>query len=217
MEEPHPDEQLIFGFKEEWANFRERHALFLEQFPHITAATQTAFSRAMSTPEPLERFVMLYGRLCVEDFYEILFCCGNGYGIAAMKLLRALYEKAVVLDYLNDHPEEFDDFFEFHHVAQHKLMRSVTNVFGDQVMSQELQERTTSDYNRVKDRYMITACAKCETKRVNHTWSKLDVVAMSKQTRVLGKLVISGYYLPMRHTHSTAAALVDRLKTMRTA
>ena len=212
MDTPSPDDQLIFGFPEEWADFRTRHPLFLDRFPHITAATQTAFARVMQRSEQVERFVMLYGRLCVEDFYEIMLCCGNGYGMAATKLLRALYEKAVTLDYLNDHPEEIEAFFDYHHVAQYKLLRSVSDVFGPDVISKDIEEQATVDYERVKEQFTVTACEKCNTKRVNHTWTKLDIVTMSKRTRILGKLIQSGYYIPMRHTHSTAASLVERLE-----
>jgi hypothetical protein len=206
------DDQLIFGFPEEWADFRRRHPLFLERFPHIAEATQAAFCRVMTQSEQVERFVMLYGRLCVEDFYEIMLCCGNGYRMAATKLLRALYEKAVTLDYLNDHPEEIDAFFNYHHVAWHKLITSVIDVFGTSAISSEIQEETTKNFQRVKDQFMVTACEKCGTKRVHHTWTKLHVAAMSKRTRILGKLIQSGYYLPMRHTHSSVAALIERLE-----
>jgi hypothetical protein len=35
---------------------------------------------------------------------------------------------------------------------------------------------------------------------------------MAKRTRILGKLMGSAYYLPMRHTHSTGASLIERLE-----
>jgi hypothetical protein len=35
---------------------------------------------------------------------------------------------------------------------------------------------------------------------------------MAKRTRILGKLIQSAYYVPMRHTHSTGAALIERLE-----
>jgi len=212
MDEQKPDDQLIFGYPEEWADSRRRHALFLERFPHITDVIHEAFSRVMEKSEPIERFVMLYGRLCVEDFYEIMLCCGNGYGFAALKLLRGLYEKAVTLEYLNDHPVELDAFFDYRYVSDRKLFRSVTEVFGPNVLPTELQEEMERNYDRVKSQYMITDCAKCGTQRPNISWTKLTFPAMAKRTRILGKLIQSAYYVPMRHTHSTGAALIERLE-----
>jgi hypothetical protein len=212
MDEQRPDDQLIFGFPEEWADFRKRHALFLERFQHITDVIREAFSRVMENSEPIERFVMLYGRLCVEDFFEILSCCGNGYGFAALKLLRGLYEKAATLEYLNDHPNELDAFFNYRYVSDRKLFRSVAEVFGPNVLPTELQEEVERNYDRVKDQYMITDCGRCGTQRPNISWTKLTFPAMVNRTRILGKLIQSAYYIPMRHTHSTGSALIERLE-----
>jgi hypothetical protein len=185
--------------------------LFLERFPHITDVIREALSRVIEESEPIERFVMLYGRLCVEDFYEIMLCCGNGYGFEALKLLRGLYEKAVTLEYLNDHPDELDAFFDYRHVSDRKLYRSVTEVFGPNVLPAERLEEVERNYDRVKDQYMIADCSKCGTKRLNISWTKLTFPAMAKRTRILGKLIQSSYYFPMRHTHSTGASLIERL------
>ena len=212
MDAAGPDDQLIFGYPEEWADFRKRHPTFLERFPHITATTRAAFARVMHESNDIERFVMLYGRLCVEDFHEIMLCCGNGYGFAALKLLRGLYEKAVTLEYLNDNPGELNSFYEHRHITDFKMLQSVKDVFGPHVLTPEFQTQVSTEYDRVKERYMVTACRKCETKRVNFTWAKLDLAAMAKKTRVLGKLIQSSYYYPMRHTHSTGAALIERLE-----
>jgi hypothetical protein len=66
--------------------------------------------------EPIDRFVSFYERLCCEDFFEVLLCCGNGYGVAALKLLSTLYERGVTL---HEHPEELDAFVDFYHVQLH--------------------------------------------------------------------------------------------------
>lgn len=53
----------------------------------------------------------------MEDFNEVLLLCGNGYGIGAEKLIRGMYERAVTLVYLHQHPEYADDFLDYHKVA----------------------------------------------------------------------------------------------------
>jgi len=124
-------EQLICGIPEEWEDFHKRHALFYERFPHLRDALNTAFIRKGSSTEPIDRFVFLYGRLCCEDFFEVLLCCGNGYGHAALKLLRSLYERAVTLEYLHRNPNELDDFLDYHEVQEHKLLTSIEKTFGE--------------------------------------------------------------------------------------
>jgi hypothetical protein len=155
---------------------------------------------------------MLYGRMCMEEFFEILLMCGNGYGIGAQKILRGFWEKAVTLEYLIAHPDEIDDFFDYHHVTDYKLFNSVRDTIGADALPESIVILNRADFERVKGRFMIKACKVCGIKRVNHNWNKLDVVSMSKQTRMLGKIVNEAYYIPMRHTHSTASSFVSRLE-----
>jgi hypothetical protein len=54
-----------------------------------------AFIRHAQLSEPIDKFVLMFGRICVEDFLEVILCCGNGNGHAAEKLVRGLYERAV--------------------------------------------------------------------------------------------------------------------------
>ena len=65
----------------------------------------------------------------------------------------------------------------------------------------------------VKEDFMVPVCDHPGAKmRLNHTWSKLDFVAMAKKTGDLGKLIIPGYYMPLRHAHATFAGLTERLE-----
>jgi hypothetical protein len=109
---------VTFGFEEEWQDFERRNRAFLEKFPGLEKTLRIAFNRDTKLSEPIDKFVLMFGRVCVEDFFEILLCCGNGNGQAAQKLLRGLYERAVTLRYLREHPEEIEDFLDFYHVTQ---------------------------------------------------------------------------------------------------
>ena len=62
---------------------------------------------------------------------------------------------------------------------------------------------------------MVTDCKKCCTEKLNHTWSKLNFVAMAKKTEHLDQLIVQAYYLPMRHGHATFGAILSRLEGVR--
>ena len=51
------------------------------------------------------KFVYFFGRVVLEDFMEITLVCYHGYGVAASKLVRTMYEHAVTLYYLHEHPQ----------------------------------------------------------------------------------------------------------------
>jgi hypothetical protein len=205
-------QRFTCGFPEEWEDFAKRHRLFLERFPNLVVALNTAFIRRATLSEHIDKFILFYGRLCCEYFFEVGLCCGNGYGAAAMKLVRSLYERAVTLRYLHEHPEELTDFWDYHHVSSYKLMVPVDETLGTKTVPEEMRAKLKADFERVKERFMVTACGECGTKRLNHTWSKLDFVSMSKKTGVIGKLIIPGYYWPLRHAHATVGALLSRIE-----
>jgi hypothetical protein len=62
---------------------------------------------------------------------------------------------------------------------------------------------------------MVKSCKSktCNEKRVGHTWSKLDFVSMAKTTGAIGSLIVIGYFMPLRHAHSTLRAMMDRLES----
>ncbi len=206
------DRVPFFGYPEEGEKFQQRHPLWPERFMNLVKAFDMAFSRVAVMSEPEDKFVYLYGRMCVEDFMEILLVCGNSYGAAGMKLLRTMYEHTVTLRYLHEHPDEVDTFMNYHHVQQYKLMKPILETFGRNVLSSETVADVERKYAEVRDEFMVTDCKKCGTKRLNHTWNKLDFVSMAKQTGGIGTLIVGGYFLPLRHAHSTFGGLTERLE-----
>jgi hypothetical protein len=98
------DIKAQFGFRQEWGHFANSHQLFLKCFPNLQAALRTAFIRKGTLVQLVDRIIYFTGRLCAEDFMEVLLLCGNGYGIGAMKILRGMYERAVTARYLHANP-----------------------------------------------------------------------------------------------------------------
>jgi hypothetical protein len=200
-----------FGNVGEWQDFNRRNAKFVERFGNLKRALAIAFARSDDSAVPVDRVIFYLGRLCVEEFNEILVLTGNGYGIGALKLLRGMYERSVTAHYLHLHPELIDDFLEYYWVAQRKEVKAIVDNFGSSVLDPGLVKEIEENFARVRGRFTVVDCAKCGTTRLNHTWSKLDVVSMAKSGIVFGKFVVDAYYLPMRHAHSTVSAVSSRL------
>lgn len=200
-----------YGFPEEWAAFSETHQEFLKRFKNIEHGIAVAFQRIHQTKTPLEKVIYFQGRLIVEDFSEILLLCGNGYGIGAHKLVRGMYERAVTARYLMDHPDEIDNFLEYHRVSDHRFLMTAEESTGRSLFSPEQVKKIKEDYESVKDQFVIPKCKTCGTTRMNHTWSKVDIVSMARMTKNLWPFVLPGYYIPMREGHSTVGAIFSRL------
>jgi len=153
----------------------------------------------------------MQGRLCAEEFSEILLLCGNGYGVAALRLVRGMFERTVTTRYLSEHPDAVDNYLDYYWISQHRLMGAIRETFGPGVFGDDKEEEMEQHFQNVKAKFMVTDCKKCDTKRLNHTWSKLDFVAMARATGELGKLIVPAYYLPTKEIHSTIGAVLSRL------
>lgn len=207
---------VIFGHPEKWDLFRKRHSLFFEKFPNLQKAIEIAFLRSFDT-SPTDRVVFFSGKLCVEDFKEILLLCGNGYGygIGAMKILRGMFERAVTARYLHLHPGETSVFLDFYWVTEDKVERKLVETYGKQILDgyperEKQRQKTTEMRKQVKNQF-VRKCKKCGYETPNFTWTTKDTVTMANEVG-LGKLVLSACSLPTQMAHSTVHAMQARLK-----
>ncbi len=199
-----------FGFEEEQREFEKRNTEFIHRFHNFVELVLLAFPD-LYLAEPADRTIYMLARTCVEDLQEILLLCGNGYGIGGEKLLRGMYERAVTLVYLHEHPEEAENFLDYHKVADHKLLAVVEGTMGTDVFSAKQKERIEREFREVRERFLVTDCETCGSRRLNHTWSKLDFVSMARTTGELWKLIVPAYYFGIREGHSTTGSIFSRL------
>jgi predicted RNA-binding protein len=204
----------LYGFSDASTDFDRRHPQWSAVLSRLWRAMNLAFSRTQVMDTKMEKFVYFYGNLVAEDFMELFLMAVNGYGYGAMKLLRSMYEHTVTLKYLHDHPDELQAFFDFDRVQQYKLMKPILETFGEGVLAHDIIEDTERRYRGVKDEFMVKSCKSktCDERRVGHTWSKLDFVSMAKTTGAIGSLIVPGYFVPLRHAHSTVRAMTERLE-----
>src|SRR5258708_1975290 len=201
----------VYGFADAATAFDRRHPLWQERLHRLAHAVDLAFKRTQTMATPIEKFAYFYGTVRAEDFMEIFLVAVNGYGAAAMKLLRSMYEHTVTLRYLHDHPDEVQAFIDYDAVQQFKLMQPIVETFGKDALPAESAADVEASYNAVKEQFMVRVCD-CGAKRVNHTWNKLHFAAMAKKAGPIGSLIVPGYFVPLRHAHSTFRAITERLE-----
>lgn len=205
----------IYGFPDAASAFDQRHPHWQVVMTRLHGVINLAFTRTHGVmANAIDRFVYFYGNLVAEDFMEVFLMAANGYGFGAMKLLRSMYEHAVTLKYLHEHPDELQAFFDFDRVQQYKLVKQIIDTFGEDALHPDTISTTEQEYAEVKDEFMVKSCKSktCSEQRVGHTWSKLDFVSMAKRTGALGTLIVPDYFVPLRHAHSTFRAMTDRLE-----
>jgi len=208
-----PNNFTFYGFPDECRNFDERHPLWNEMMGNLVRELNLAFTRVEVMKGSADKFVYFFGRIILEDFMEVALVCYHGYGVAASKLVRSMYEFTVTLRYLHEHPDEADTFLAYHLVQQDQLTSRLIETFGESILPAELMAEIKRKAAEVKEDFMIPVCDHPGSKmRLNHTWNKLDFVAMAKKAGEIGRLIVPGYYFPLRHAHPTFGGLTDRLE-----
>jgi hypothetical protein len=203
----------FYGFPDECHKFEQRHPAWNEIMENLVNAMDLAFTRVEVMEGVADKFVYFFGRIVLEDFLEITLVCYHGYGVAASKLVRSMYEYAITLRYLHEHPSEAETFFAYHLVQQDKLVSRLIETFGESILPADQTAEIRCRAAEVKEDFMVPICDHPGAKlRLNHTWNKLDFVAMAKRAGELGKLIIPGYYMPLRHAHPTFGGLTERLE-----
>jgi hypothetical protein len=206
------DPNLVeYGFREEWASFATRNSEFAQRFDNLGKALDVAFTRTHQKLDLTNRTIYFLGRTAAEDFLEIVLLVGNGYGIGAQKLLRGMYERAITARYLRKNPSEARKFLEYHKVSDRKFLKAVQSSMKDGIFSKEQADQIEREFEEVKDQFMVPDCKKCETTRLNYTWSKIDFVSMARMDDDLWPLIVPAYYQPTREAHSTMGSIFSRL------
>jgi hypothetical protein len=207
--------KVRFGLPYEWDTFRKRHPTFIKKLELLYETLSKVFIRRFTSAEPADRVVFFLGRLCVEDFNEILLLCGNGCGIGGLKILRGLYERTVTLGYIAKHPDEADTFLGYAPVHRGKWLNHLSTAFNIKgLFSEEEIAKVQNEYKNAKSKYQEVLCRNCGTYRTRFSWSSLDMLAMSREAG-LHDLYLQCYYEPTLQAHATVPSLTSRMKSVR--
>jgi Family of unknown function (DUF5677) len=104
----------------------------------------------------------------------------NGYGHDAMKLARSLFEIEVNIAWFLVHPDEIEDFIEYHHIRQ----KQYYDMFTDEqkaMFPKERYDEMMAAYNAVLPRF----ASKSDPKRPRNEWCSVSLHARAKETGLL--------------------------------
>jgi len=203
---------IEFGNPHDWEIFLQRHPVFAEKMQAIFGTFEKIFLRELQSETSADRVIFYLGRICIEDFMEILLLCGNGHGIGGLKLLRGLYERAVTLAYIAKYPEMADKFLGYHAIHKWRLFNHASKVLDmKKLLPSDEIESIKKSYEETKENYQEVLCEKCGKKRVRISWSNLDLASMASKVG-LEKQYMQCYFQPTLQSHPTVSSLTQRLK-----
>lgn len=207
-----------------FAFLAEQWPRFVAAFGPLSEACKQTFSCGIDkqAAKPADIAVYGLGRLCLEDFAEILFLAEHDYGYAAIKLLRGLYERAVVNEIIVEDPkEEGARFFNYYTVDERKFNRRGMESFAGWADDPSNMKASFEEY---KGDYKYEPCSVCGL-APQRSWTKYGLDALAgklgattndRNLRELGK-ELKGLYLacasvPNLHIHASMASILQRLE-----
>jgi len=202
---------VVIGHEKDWTEFGSRNEAFTSCLQRLNELIDLTFMRLLADAGFLDKVVFFLGNEAVEEFGEVLVLGGNGYGTGALKIVRGMFERMVTLSHLIRNPQDLNLWADFGDVNDHKLANASITALGQGAVSDEVMKEIERRYALVKKNYRVPVCKKCGTTKINHTWTRLDVVAMADKDEFLKAMVVEGYLEPMGQTHATRRSILARV------
>lgn len=201
--------------------FCQRNAAFFQNFESLQRLVDVLFQRVPPT-DFADLIVFGLGRRIASDFDDILLLASERRGENALALVRNMFERLVTGRYIHNHPDEAEAFASFDFIQRRKLARRLLDTFGIRTENEERMQKLETEAKNVEDQFVIPECKQCGTTRLNHSWHRLDIVAMAANTekrldtlsgieleeaqrtqdRFKSQVAVA-YYHPMGQTHAT--------------
>ena len=153
-----------------------------DQFPEFfgTASLElvdvgnTAFRGSLS--EPLYKIARHLARMVFNSIGSVSVLALNGSGVDAMKIARGMFETSVTLGYLRVHPEQVDDYLDYHYVIQKQRLDFMKEHEPDRLkyLPAELLPRIEVDFARVAPRFQN------RKGKLRTSWSKASIREMAR-------------------------------------
>lgn len=187
----------VFHFSQpsEEHSFSERNARLLSLLPALNDALDHVFSHTV-TGNRQGLTIFMLGRKCSNDFAEILLLASNGYGFAALQVLRSMFEKLVDATYLHKHQSEVDAFWNYYLVNLEKLNY------------EDIADKTDPNWRAIAAKFKTLGK---KGARTQPRWSKENLVKMAKDQGFEDHLK-HAYYLPNLFIHNSPAEIMFALE-----
>jgi hypothetical protein len=190
------------GYPDFWPVVLEKHKKFFLVTQNLGPTIDDLFSVAHT--EPLHKVARHLAKMVANSVGAVLLLGMNGYGIDAIKIARTMFEAAVTLAYLRKHPNEFDDYFDFHFIVGMRRHR-----FIEKHAPEQLKNVTPEAIDSVKRGYARVSARFTANGRVRGRWSKRPFSQLCSDIGLEGHY-LSFYDLASNITHANISGVMSQ-------
>ena len=171
-----------------------------DELERVRNLMDIAFSKGASSTANIEDKVVFPLLVSCRDIVEeILFAINEGFGRAALRATRTMYECVVIARHLNLHPEKVQEFLNLFHKEWAKIRQDIPEVFRNSEMDRDIAQHVP--------KYALG-------KRVSMNdlnWSGTNIFEMAKEAGRLSELHSPAYTLTSAYIHPGAMFFITNL------
>ena len=175
-------------------------ALYAVEIDRIRELMDLAFSRgATSSNAPEDKVIFPLLVACRDIVEEILFAIKDGFGRAALRATRTMYECVVAARHISLHPDKADDFLAIFHAEWAKVFQDIPAQFRNPQIDTEISAHV-SKYaagNRVGLQDL--------------KWSDSQVADMAREAGALAELHSLAFTLASAYIHPGSQFLISQM------
>lgn len=127
--------------------------------------------------EPLHKVISYITKIVSNSLGALITLALNGYGSDAMRIARSMFEGAVTVGYLKLHPDQLDDYLDFHWIRQKRLYD-----YTAKYQPEELHHISPDRISEMEKKYKDVAGRFTDRRgKVRGSWSKVKLRQMAEE------------------------------------
>jgi hypothetical protein len=145
--------RVLPGFPDFWDTAVEKYPDAFAAMPEILPLANEIF--AIPKAEPIHKICRMLSKNIFTSCTALHVLCVNGFGVDAMRVARSMFEGAVTVAYLREHPEEVDDFVDFYWIRKKRLQDYIEQYEPETAkrIPPEGKQRVLREYARIVPRF----------------------------------------------------------------
>ena len=176
-----PDEKRLLvtvGFPEFAQGIYDQYKAAFDAIKELEPLQNKLFNRPLS--KPFHKLVRHIAKTNANSLGALMVLALNGYGNDAMKIARGMFEACVNLCYLQKHPDELQDYFDFFWVRQIKPLQHLQDLVPDVFATHpEETAKIRAEFAEVESRF------RGRDWRLRGSWCKKDLAARAQEVGML--------------------------------
>lgn len=193
----------MVGFPEFWEKAHDLYPAAFKAIHELLPLQEEIFQKPVT--EPLHIVMRHIAKIGMNSLGAVTTLVLNGCGNDAMGIARRMFEGAVTVAYLKDHPEKINDYIDFQYVRMKRQLDYLDEYDPEQVkaLSADYRAQIESGFNRVAARFQN------EKGKLLGSWSRRNIRQMTKDAG-LEQLYLTFYEWASSMQHANIGGLASQ-------